>query len=111
MLKDGSDSMDEYLVANVIKATVNIPQKVLVETDSDLDSKSSESSQTTNEEITQQSERDGVEYLAGWVAKKLKNIHPELGSYTKNLKSNHNYIIPKWITYLSYGGLIQPSED
>lgn len=52
-------------------------------------------------------ERDGVEYLSGWVAYKMKNKYANLGTYTH--KSLRN--VPSWVMDLSYGGLMLPSED
>lgn len=63
-------------------------------------------------------EADGVEYLAGWIAKKSKSNHPQLGFYTYmegENKNEHSYCLPKnspsWIRHLAFGGLIQPSKE
>jgi hypothetical protein len=47
----------------------------------------------------------------------LKSTHPEQGHYTyvEENKNEHSYCLPRnvpsWIRHLSFGGLIQPSEE
>lgn len=52
---------------------------------------------------------DALEYIAGFIAKKFKNSHPQLGEYTYKIKSDHAYNLPSWVQQLSFGGLIKPS--
>lgn len=59
--------------------------------------------------ITTISEIDGLQYIAGFIAKKYLKMHPELGNFTYKNKSLHNYAIPSWVQHLSFGGLIEPS--
>lgn len=59
-------------------------------------------------------ERDGLIYLAGAVARKHKVLFPYLGKYTKDLEvpfQEHSYCLPSWISHLSFGGLIEPSDQ
>lgn len=55
-----------------------------------------------------ETEDDGLHYVAGWLAKKFKSSHPEIGDFTYKLKCN-SYILPSWVSQLSYGGLVEPS--
>lgn len=109
---------EEYLVGKLLKnlglTDTQELQETLVETSESLISMSSssgESSKSPNKSIS--TEEDGLEYLAGWVAKKLKNTHPHLGNYTyQTHKENiHNYSLPNWLSFLSFGGLTQPSDE
>jgi len=80
--------------------------------DTDESSISSEKQCVNKLEMT----NDAVEYLAGWIAKKYQLKFPELGSITSKSsydKSSHehNYSVPSWISHLSYGGLIVPSNN
>lgn len=63
-----------------------------------------------NEAIKRNSENDGLEYLAGYIAKKFKNTH-NLGYCTYKNTNEHCYAIPNWLQHLSFGGLIQPSKQ
>ncbi|EFA12747.1 hypothetical protein TcasGA2_TC010274 [Tribolium castaneum] len=93
---------DEHIVAKVLNQTISLPSRNTDEqtqTDlSDTISVSSSCSTTTGAVITpeiirpatsQCSESDGLEYLAGWVAKKFKNKYPTLGTYTYKMQSQH----------------------
>jgi hypothetical protein len=67
----------------------------------------SSSEETKNESNHVATEEDGLYYLAGWIAKKLKITHPHRGTFTYKLHD----CLPSWIKHLSFGGLIQPSES
>jgi len=58
---------------------------------------------------------DAVEYLAGWIPKKYREKLSELGCTTTESKiksiDEHYYLLPSWINYLSYSGLIVPSNN
>lgn len=53
---------------------------------------------------------NGLEYLAGWVAKKILKIYPGLGDYTPRKDPIDPNTLPSWVSHLSYGGLISPSK-
>lgn len=72
---------------------------------SDISSVSS--NEDENEERMSEIEVDGLHYSAGWIAKRLKSSHPELGSLTSTLE--HSYNLPSWVNHLSFGGLTEPS--
>lgn len=52
---------------------------------------------------------EGMRYLAGYMAKRLRTTNPELGHPTGQLEINSNNDLPDWISTLSEGGLIQPN--
>lgn len=70
------------------------------------------SSEHDNDEINNISEitDHSLEYIAGYLAKKIKSSNPPLGDYTYKIK-NHNYHLPSWVQQLSYGGLIKPTPE
>lgn len=49
---------------------------------------------------------DGLSYISGWMAKKLKTKYPDLGNYTCKNQRNGT-----WISELSAGGLTEPTID
>ena len=54
---------------------------------------------------------EGLAYLAGYyIAHKFCSIYPELGTKTCDFHLFHEDSSP-WITQLSRGGLVKPSED
>lgn len=55
-----------------------------------------------NEDITS---REGLKYIAGYVAFRFKNKYPELGTSSLELDSS------SWISYLTRGGLLTPSSE
>jgi hypothetical protein len=116
---------EHYIVGKVLRRSgieLAIPSAQISESDGDSSSRSSLSSghlvvNNYAQKKIIQVEADGLEYLAGWIAKKLKSTHPELGHYmyVEENKNEHSYCLPKnvpsWIRHLSFGGLIQPSEE
>lgn len=86
------------------------------ETDSARENKLLNTSRT-NEEHNQHKMTEGtIHYLAGWVAKKYKLKHLELGWTTTELNqsstfSRCDYCLPSWINRLSYGGVIVSSDN
>lgn len=110
---------EEFLVATTIKQ-VDLKLNNVFEntnniescTDTASDNESMESNCNEKNEMVQ----DAVEYLAGWVARTYRHKFPELGLTTTEQNSNekthgHDYVMPSWISHLSYGGLIVPSYD
>lgn len=83
--------------------------------DSETDTASENESQVKESRHNSEMTNDAVEYLAGFIAKKHKLKFPEIDSITaaKKLraKNEHDYVIPSWISHLSYGGLITPSKN
>lgn len=104
--KDG----EEFLLAKVFKAvqiTIRTEETIEVDTTSQYDSDSTISSIVLSEEDTSTPELDGIEYLAGWIAFKFKETHPELGKHTYKLPAS----APSWVQHLSFGGLMRPSPS
>lgn len=78
-----------------------------------MESESTTSSSSISSYLSEkhQSEKDGLSYIAGYLAKKHKEIYPYLGDYLYKKDTAHNYCIPSWIQNLSFGCLTQPSEE
>ncbi len=62
--------------------------------------------------------KEALSYIAGYIAFKLKNEHPELGTKTteNEVWSDHDYCLKLdnsffWISTLSQGGLMKPSQE
>jgi len=107
-------NQEEFLVAAFKQADFNFKGELEIhelqeimsnysETDTASDNESQVKESRNNSEMT----NDAVEYLAGWISKKHKLKFPEIGSITAAKKSRatieHDYVIPSWINYLSYG--------
>ncbi|KAG5864847.1 hypothetical protein JTB14_002944 [Gonioctena quinquepunctata] len=61
--------------------------------------------------LADQVEEDGLNYLSGWLARKINKTYPEMGDYTYMLKhEEHSYQKPSWVNELSYGGLTELSN-
>jgi len=116
-------NQEEFLVAAAFKQ-VDLNVKGVFEklenqenmtNDSGTDTASENESQVEESRNNSEMTNDAVEYLAGWVAKKRKLKFPEIGSITTAKKSRatneHDYLMPSWISHLSYGGLITPSKN
>ncbi|KAB0804485.1 hypothetical protein PPYR_01455 [Photinus pyralis] len=107
---------DEYIVAKVIlKCGVSVDSEadnMLDDTSGSEDILSSPSDVLgSHNSVNSQSEADGFNYLAGWIARKYKNKYPEMGNYSYAVKTgDHDYVIPQWVQHLSHGGLTVPSE-
>lgn len=116
-------NQEEFLVATAFKqAGINVKgefqilenqQNITI--DSETDTASENESQVKELRNNNEMTNDAVEYLAGWVAKKHKSTFPEISSTTTATKSralnDHDYLIPSWISHLSYGGLTTPSKS
>lgn len=57
--------------------------------------------------IKKQVTTDGLCYISGWIAKKLKDKHPHLGKYTFQRSREDG----SWVSELSVGGLTEPSSE
>lgn len=114
---------EDYLLASVIKqaklGNIQIKKDVceISGLDENIDTQSSTSSSSFSSSTSDknESERDGLIYIAGFLAKKHKTQYPHLGEYshiTKEAFNFHSYArCPSFIQNLSYGGLIEPSEE
>jgi hypothetical protein len=115
-------TQDEYLLATVLRrvglASENFddrdPDRTAEESEqieNTVSSLDDEPSPSTEVNRLSETEGDGLAYIAGWIAKKHKSSHPELGDYTYRVREDHTYALPSWIQQLSYGGLIEPSPE
>lgn len=85
-------------------------ESVVEDTGSDISLASSSSSSTTS--ATNLPEKDGLIYIAGYLAKKFKEKYPTLGEYSYKTKEYfHTYCMPSWVQHLLFGGLIEPSDQ
>ncbi|KFM69485.1 Transposable element P transposase, partial [Stegodyphus mimosarum] len=72
------------------------------DTEKNIDCPSEKSELKLDMSIT---EKDGLSYIAGWIAKTHHIEYPNLGEFTYKLKEDPN-CISLWIQHLSHGGLI-----
>lgn len=117
------NSNEQFVVGSVLRRA-GVNQKKRENLDSDNESLATISSKSSVDDQRQLSspgnvatistEKDGLQYLAGWVAKKLKTSHPELGHYTyqnENKTFHSTYSLPSWLKFLSFGGLTEPTSE
>lgn len=93
---------EEYITPSVLeKVNLNCPNLNAIARSSSSSSFSSSSSSqdtpTKNENLPETTD-DALEYIAGYLAKKHKKDHPELGNYTYKLVNEHSYVVPSWVT-------------
>ena len=55
--------------------------------------------------------KEGLKYIAGYLAHKFRIKYPDLGTRTDAAASFKNHSESKWITALSRGGLMLPSHE
>lgn len=110
-----SEMNEEYLVASALKqAHINVVNVEKPTDEKDVQEDDSASSSSTFSLERGMAEKDGLIYIAGYLAKKHLNEYPELGDYTyksKEMQNMHSYGLPSWLQSLSFGGLIQPSVE
>jgi hypothetical protein len=115
---------EEYVVARVLeeaKVSVELPDSSGNSTETLLSSNATQSSSgssfsssgvsKTSDAKSPETTDDAFEYIAGFIAKKFKNTHPQLGDFTYRIKSDNAYSLPSWVQQLSFGGRIKPSTD
>lgn len=112
--------IEEYISPKVLK-TAKISTETLEVTDNVNESQSSSSfssaSSSASKETSnlnpnaEETTNDALEYIAGYLAKKYKDVLPNLGDFTHKISQEHLYNIPSWVQQLSYGGLIKPSKE
>lgn len=105
---------EEFILANALKHASIDSLKQIVPKDTSDEELSEISSTTSSDMSTKQIyEKDGLIYIAGYLARKHQKEFPELGTYTyKNEAKNlHSYAMPSWVQSLSFGGLTEPSSS
>lgn len=106
---------EEFILACALKKASIPPSNIAEVKDisDDISEISSEtSSQTSSSTLTTNiHEDDGLIYIAGYLARKLRKEFPELGVYTyeNESKTMHSYAMPSCVQSLSFGGLTEPS--
>lgn len=99
---------EEYLLASALqKANIEskIPMEYYGESNCDQNievSSDTSSSSSMSNSLKNTSEKDGIVYLAGYLARKYKKEFPELGTYTheNEAKTMHTYAMPSWACHL-----------
>jgi hypothetical protein len=114
------DETGSYLVAEVIKIAHldalklnenNSTENEIISTDTLSDASSVETTQELTKTIEGQISEDGIEYLSGWVAFKLRSKFPELGTKTTSGQPDHAMLTkPTFVENISYHGLMKPSD-
>jgi hypothetical protein len=59
-------------------------------------------------------EDDGLEYALGFIVRKLarkQGSDPELGQFSYQTRSDHDYSSARYVHQLSFGGLTEPSDN
>lgn len=112
---------EEFILNDVLKqAEVKTNLKMeemeyLPEDDiSESDTSSITTEPTLDNSIQAFTEKDGLVYIAGYLARKYKKEYPNLGSYTYQDEEStfHTYCtMPSWVKNLSFGGLTEPSPE
>jgi hypothetical protein len=106
---------EEFLLSTTLKKIqlggMGAPLTENQETDAEtelLDGNSNIAISSGSTDISRDSEKDGLSYIAGYLAKKHHDKYPYLGEYTYKA-SFHSYSLPSWVQNLSFGGLTEPS--
>lgn len=103
---NSQESGSVFLLADCLKKAAMSPRLDEVKDDQDFTDSSISSRDSGN---TGKAEFDGIEYIAGYVAKVYKKKHSWMGSYSYKLKEDDTKV-PSWVMVLSRGGLIVPSS-
>uniref|UniRef100_A0A182I0Z4 Transposable element P transposase-like C-terminal domain-containing protein n=1 Tax=Anopheles arabiensis TaxID=7173 RepID=A0A182I0Z4_ANOAR len=57
-------------------------------------------------------EKDGLEYIIGYIGRKFMDKNPYLGRYSSDLKEDHCYSqLQSYVKHISAGGLYKPSAS
>jgi hypothetical protein len=85
---------EEYVVAKVLeeaKVSVELPEESNATQSSSGSSFSSSGVSETSDAKSPETTDDAFEYIAGFIAKKFKNTHPQLGDFTYRIKSDNAF--------------------
>lgn len=126
--KENSDG-EEFAVFDVLRPLKSLPfelgKQIPTEIDSMQENEELESVEETIQEnvSTFETDGDGLEYVAGAVARKFKEKHPYVGNFSYKTHDeyvhlgnfhllDHDYAYPNsYIDHLSHGGLFKPSKE
>jgi hypothetical protein len=112
-------SEEDFIVAKVLRETEAVEHyshatkfdKIDLESDSTSSTTSSEQVKRPIVEITEGCEEDGLKYLAGFIAKKFISKNPNLGKFLEPRQITSTVNAPSWLRQISYGSLIEPSDN
>jgi tyrosyl-tRNA synthetase len=85
--------------------------KIDLESDSTSSTTYSEQVKRPIVEISEGCEEDGLKYLAGFIAKEIISKNPNLGKFLEPRQITSTVNAPSWLRQISYGSLIEPSEN
>lgn len=135
LVQSGTNTEDkgdeQFIVAKVLRETETLDDHLLCENQNfleDCDSDSTTTSTTSSKDskrqvvnVTEGCEKDGLRYLAGFIAKKFIKKYPHLGKFTQphicsnptqpSSTMNFNSVPPSWLQTISFGSLLDPSDD
>lgn len=110
-----TESSEEYLSSQLLR-TCGVKCTDLVQNSipdifiQEEDDTSGSGSTIVGEKETEM-EAEGLRYIAGWIANKHSETHPNLGHRTDTEETDHSsYCLVSWIRSLSYGGLTEPTS-
>ncbi|KAJ4440540.1 hypothetical protein ANN_08681 [Periplaneta americana] len=110
-----TESSEEYLSSQLLR-TCGVKCTDLVQNSipdifiQEEDDTSGSGSTIVGEKETEM-EVEGLRYIAGWIASKHSETHPNLGHRTDTEETDHSsYCLVSWIRSLSYGGLTEPTS-
>ena len=108
---NSSESGSQFLLANCLKSVNMLPSPN--ETSEELEDSFTDTTLSSRGSPTKKkaTEVDGLEYLAGYLAKVFQGKYPWMGSHTYKLKEDDLFHSPSWVSELSRGGLMKPSSD
>ena len=108
---------EEYLLVSALQQahieTLQLPEPHNIVNIAQSESSASSGSTIMSSE-KDASEKDGLIYIAGYLGKRHLTKYPHLGQFTyktDEATSLHSYNMPSWLQSLSYGGLVQPSNE
>lgn len=107
------ETRDEFLLGQVLKKScVNVgvikyeEDDTLKEDEEDQEHESAEKTEKEKLKVETNVSSDGLSYIAGWMAKRLRRKYPNLGNYTYKQDKTTT-----WISELSVGGLTEPTRE
>ena len=108
---NSSESGSQFLLANCLKSVNMLPSPN--ETSEELEDTFTDTTLSSRGSPTKKkaTEVDGLEYLAGYLAKVFQGKYPWMGSHTYKLKEDDLFHSPSWVSELSRGGLMKPSSE
>uniref|UniRef100_A0A182YRF2 Transposable element P transposase-like C-terminal domain-containing protein n=1 Tax=Anopheles stephensi TaxID=30069 RepID=A0A182YRF2_ANOST len=101
-VNENSNCLEKFISASIFEEADVVPDlaEIIVEND------------CLSRDLNEQ-EKDGLEYITGYIARKFKEKYPhlQLGDYTCNAKEDHTYSQSQsFVVHVSAGRLYKPSD-